>query len=586
MSLRNRIMLLVAIGLLIATIPLGVMGLGMVRAATDQVLDERLSLTRAMAHHLGRQLAQGWSRLDQISLQLGAVWSLRSPQALQREFTIRSGPASLFSGGLFLADRVGTVLAPAPASSLRTPVLVNSPTLAAVFRTRKPQSSGIERSVDGHPIVFLVVPIVASGDIVAAAGGVIDLSEPTLLAFISGVIQGASGHAAIVARDGRVLASTDEDELFTRNEHPDFFARFIAGGRPIVGSARENHGPGVPSEMHVMAFAPVATVPWGLGIGQTEDETFGPIRRLRDRVIAFELIVLVAAVLFAWIDTSAVAAPLAMLRAASERIAEGDLEYRIDVRRGDEIGSLARSFETMRQQLRRSLDENAQLQERLQSVAVVEERERIAREMHDSVGQVLGYVNTKAQAVTALLETGRVAEAQTQLTQLELAARGVYRDLREAILGLRATTGSGGQLVPVVTEYADRFAALSGVDVRVEVDGDPARYAFSATAELHLLRIIQEALTNIRKHAGARSALVHLSTDGGAALVTIADDGVGFPFTDRSTGHRFGFGLQTMRERAEAVGGTLTISSRAGGGTEVQVRLGPEGRDARARAAG
>jgi len=203
--------------------------------------------------------------------------------------------------------------------------LPRSPALEAVFTARKPQSSGIEWTADKRPVVFLAVPIVASGDlVVGAVGGVIDLSEPTLVTFISGVAQGASGHAAIVAHDGQVLASTDEAELFTRNEHPDFFAQFIAAGRPLVGPAWDDHGPGVVNETHIMAFAPIATVPWGLGIGQSEQETFGPIRRLRDRVIGFEILVLIAALLFAWMDTSAVAGPLDALKKASERIASGD----------------------------------------------------------------------------------------------------------------------------------------------------------------------------------------------------------------------------------------------------------------------
>ena len=575
MGLRNRIMLLVAIGLLVATVPLGVMGLGMVRAATDQVLQERLSLTRATADQLGRQLGLGWRQLDQISIQVASGWTVGPPQAVERTLAVHSAVLPLFSGGLFLVDRNGRLLAQAPASPrLRIPSLPRSPALEAVFTARKPQSSGIEWTADKRPVVFLAVPIVASGDlVVGAVGGVIDLSEPTLVTFISGVAQGASGHAAIVAHDGQVLASTDEAELFTRNEHPDFFAQFIAAGRPLVGPAWEDHGPGVVNETHIMAFAPIATVPWGLGIGQSEQETFGPIRRLRDRVIGFEILVLIAALLFAWMDTSAVAGPLDALKKASERIASGDLDHSVNVRRADEIGLLARSFETMRLQLRRSMEENARLQERLQSMAMVEERERIAREIHDSVGQVLGYVNTKAQAVTALLESGKITEAQAQLGQLEQAARSVYADLREAILGLRAATRSAGQLIPVVTEYAARFTDLSGVNVQVAVDGDPARFALAPATELHMVRIIQEALTNTRKHAQARSALVRFSADSDGVLVTIADDGIGFPFTDGATGNRFGFGLQTMRERAETIGGSFTVCSRAGGGTEVQVRL-------------
>lgn len=589
MGLRNRIMLLVAIGLVAATAPLGIMGLGMVRAATDRVLEERLAMTRATADHLNERLAQGWWQLSQLSTRAALLWNSGNLGAIRQDFVTLSPQMPLFSGGLFLVDRSGNLLVQEPASpALRLTSLAHDPTLDAVFLARHQQTSGIERTAGGVPVVFFAVPVFASPDtVVGAVGGVIDLARPTLLTFINGLAQGVSGHAAIVASDGMVLASTDTGELFSRNEHPEFFARFIAQGRPLVGPGEENHGSGARGEVHIMAFAPITSVPWGLGIGQNEQETFGPIRRLRDRIILFEVLVLIAALVFAWLDTSAVAAPLRLLQGAAERIAGGDLDRQIEVRRGDEIGMLARSFETMRVQLRRSLEENARLQERLQSVAMLEERERIAREMHDSVGQVLGYVNTKAQAVKVLIDAGKIKEAQTQLVQLEEAARDVYADLREAILNLRTATSPEQRLIPALQEYVKRFTELSGVDTQLAAGNDPARYSFSPTTELHIFRIIQEALTNVRKHSMARRAWVQFGERDGAPVVTVTDDGIGFDSSRVESGTWPGFGLQTMRERAEEIGGTFAIRRRDGVGTEVEVSLpAQEGRGSNARAAG
>jgi two-component sensor histidine kinase len=192
----------------------------------------------------------------------------------------------------------------------------------------------------------------------------------------------------------------------------------------------------------------------------------------------------------------------------------------------------------MRGQLIRSQQENLRLQERLQSLAMLEERERIAREMHDSVGQVLGYVNTKAQAVKVLLESGKVAEAQRQLAQLEQAAREVYADLREAIVSLRTATSPDRRLIPALREYIGRFAELSGVQTELVTEGDPSRYIFGPATELHLIRIVQEALTNVRKHAMARQAWVRFSLNEGGLVVIVADDGVGFdPARVQRLGH-------------------------------------------------
>ncbi len=588
MGLRNRIMLLVAIGLIVATAPLGVMGLGMVRVATDRVLDERLALTRATAGQLGDRLAQAESQLDRLGVRIAAPYRAGNPDAVRALLEDAAPEMPLFSGGVFLVDKTGRLVQAPSASDLR---LTGQDALRAAGQTLaagRPSVSNLFHSTSGIPVVVLTVPLdEADGTVAGAVGGVIDLTQPTLTGFIDGLALGVSGHAAIVDSTGTVLASTDTTELYSRSEHPKFFARFIAEGRPLVGPTEEDHGPGIPSEVHVMAFAPIASAPWGLGIGQNEQETFGPIRRLRDRIIFFELVVILAALGFAWLDTGAVSAPLRLLKEAAERIAGGNLDHPVQVGRGDEIGALARSFETMRLQLRRSLEENERLQERVLSVTVLEERERIAREMHDSVGQVLGYVNTKAQAVQALLGAGQLPAAQQQLGQLEQAARDVYADLREAILSLRTTTSPGRGLVPVLQEYVGRFAELSGIHAELIADAGAREVVLSPTADLHLLRIIGEALTNVRKHAAARHVWIRLTARDGVLTTTVTDDGVGFDPNQAGSGGWKGFGLQTMRERAESIGAVFAVRSTGGAGTEVEIRLTVPGKGAGdARAAG
>ena len=567
MGLRNRIMLLVALGLLIATAPLGIMGLGMVRAATNRILEERLAMARVTADHLSVQLAGGWSELDRLSARVAPSFRRSdSPAALQSLSGVIPD-VSLLSGGIVLLDRTGGVVA------TRTPLPVPPAMLSALstvretLATARPQTGVIIDEQGAVALAVFSVPIFRTpAEVSGAVAGIIDLRKPTLLTFINGLAMGASGHATLVSGDGVVLASTDSSILFTRDEHPEFFRSLIEGGRALIGRAEEA-SPAGDQQIHVTAFAPLTAAPWGVGIGQSEDEAFWPIRRLRNRLIIFETAVLLAALLFAWVDTTAVIRPLAVLRRAAARIAQGDLAQEIDVRRGDEIGALASTFETMRQRLVRSLEENERLQERLQSVAMVEERERIAREMHDSVGQVLGYVNTKVQAVQALLEAGKVAEAEAQLAQLEQAAREVYADLREAILSLRTTTGLDRRLLPALEEYVRRFTEVSGIETALVVDGDPRAFSFSPTVEAHLIRIIQEALTNVRKHALARQATVRGEARGGRWVVTVEDDGVGIA----SGREGAGFGLQTMRERAEQIGGVMTVRVRSGGGTVVEI---------------
>jgi signal transduction histidine kinase len=216
--------------------------------------------------------------------------------------------------------------------------------------------------------------------------------------------------------------------------------------------------------------------------------------------------------------------------------------------------------------------ESARLHRQLQALAVTEERERIAREMHDSLAQVLGYVNTKAQAAQTLVRNGETIRASEQIGQLAEAARAAYADVREGILGLRTSLPGERGLYAALAEYLSQWQAQSGVAVELVTSADQAP-RLSPGAEVQLLRIVQEALANVRKHAGAQHAEVSMETTGDHFIVTVTDDGAGFAPTapPREGGPRFG--LATMRERAEAIGGTFTIESTAGQGTRITVRV-------------
>jgi signal transduction histidine kinase len=216
--------------------------------------------------------------------------------------------------------------------------------------------------------------------------------------------------------------------------------------------------------------------------------------------------------------------------------------------------------------------ENARLHERVQGVAALEERERIAREMHDSLAQVLSYVNTKTQAVRQLLATGQEAQAETYLKELEEVAQDTYVDVREAILGLRSTGLLQKGMGSTLKEYIFRFSQLSNIKAELEME-DGGVSSLPTAIEFQVIRIIQEALTNVRKHARASHAWVRISANGDQVNIIIEDDGRGFNTSKIRRGEWPQFGLQTMRERAESVGGTLDITSTPGKGTEVKLRV-------------
>lgn len=215
---------------------------------------------------------------------------------------------------------------------------------------------------------------------------------------------------------------------------------------------------------------------------------------------------------------------------------------------------------------------NARLHERVSELAIVEERERIAREMHDRPAQVLGYVNAKAQAVRELVRAGRAQEAEREVEGLIEQAQAAYADVRTDILALR-TTRTGHDFLPGLREYVQRFQEQSGIQVALELPEDGRELGLDPEAELQLGRILQEALTNVRKHAGAAEAVLRLAVEGEGLRGMVAERGRGFDPQAGTADRRPHFGLGMMRERAEAVGGRLTVQSAPGEGTRVLVEI-------------
>ncbi len=214
--------------------------------------------------------------------------------------------------------------------------------------------------------------------------------------------------------------------------------------------------------------------------------------------------------------------------------------------------------------------ENARLYEQVQSLAILEERDRLGREMHDSLGQSLGLLNLKVKLVEDLLAARRLEDAGEELTQIRQTIREAYDEVRHAILGLR-TSGAREDLEVALRVQTARFREQAGLPVAFHVEG--AIPTIPALAAVQITRIVQEALTNVRKHAEATGVTVALAASDGRLVVRVEDNGRGFDVraVEAAAGARFG--LETMRERAESIGGVLEIVSVPGKGTTVTLAV-------------
>ncbi len=216
--------------------------------------------------------------------------------------------------------------------------------------------------------------------------------------------------------------------------------------------------------------------------------------------------------------------------------------------------------------------QNADLYEQIQALAVEGERTRISREMHDGLAQVVSYVNTKAQAVEVYLSRGELESAQGELADMSKSARQVYKDIREGILALRTQVGLERSLHEALIEYLEEYQHQIGRDTHVSWQV-PESLDLSPLQEVQILRIIQEALTNVRKHAEATEISVNLSQSETGLTIMVEDNGNGFNPVALKRGAWPQLGLQTMQERAEAIGSIFEMESFPGRGTRVRLSV-------------
>jgi two-component system nitrate/nitrite sensor histidine kinase NarX len=212
------------------------------------------------------------------------------------------------------------------------------------------------------------------------------------------------------------------------------------------------------------------------------------------------------------------------------------------------------------------------LSRKLQYLAVVEERERLGREIHDGLAQTLSLLSLQVGQAKSLAQSGSVDETVAELNEMGRVIDAGYEEVREAITSLRLTAPKGEDWIEWLREYVYDFGLRHDLVAEFQGPSDGKRIVLPPHKEVHLTRIVQEALNNIRKHARASQVRMALIPNGRKLTLRIADDGRGFD-VKRSESYRERFGLSTMQERAELSGGRLKIMSAPGEGTTIIVQI-------------
>jgi signal transduction histidine kinase len=191
------------------------------------------------------------------------------------------------------------------------------------------------------------------------------------------------------------------------------------------------------------------------------------------------------------------------------------------------------------------------------------ERQRLARDIHDTLAQHFTSVIMHLSAA----KHSSPESVQSEVQQAEESARDGLDEIRRIVWDMQPEQFEKASLIEAVEEVAARWSAENSVQVKMKVTGTP--HSLTSSAETAVLRILQEAMHNINKHAEAKKVNITFSYMEDLFVMDIADDGLGF----EPSKIRNGFGMKTMRDRAEELRGTLTIESEQGIGTAIAVSL-------------
>jgi DNA-binding NarL/FixJ family response regulator/signal transduction histidine kinase len=274
--------------------------------------------------------------------------------------------------------------------------------------------------------------------------------------------------------------------------------------------------------------------------------------------------------------------PISQLVRGVQLVDAGDFETVIPVFYQDEIGVVTGSFNRMvnslykhERELESLVEERTeQLADRTKKLAISEERERIARELHDDLGQVLGYVSAQSQAALVRLRKGETGEVENSLAKLSDAAKEAHTDVRQYILDVRTEkeTSAPEDLFVQLDILINRLRTRHGFNVRLRIPAEWEASPFEFELGQQVYRIIQEAINNARKYSDTIEATIEFIETESQFQIIIVDEGKGFDLgtVENKEGH---FGLNIMRERIASIGGKLDIWSRPDQGTKISLYL-------------
>ncbi|HEX7063734.1 MAG TPA: sensor histidine kinase [Bacillales bacterium] len=290
-------------------------------------------------------------------------------------------------------------------------------------------------------------------------------------------------------------------------------------------------------------------------------------------IIILEATVLAAGTLFGYVFGNGLKKRLEALSESILKYERGNFAHRVPSLGEDEVGFMGEQLNEMAQRvekqvasLQRLSTEKAELNEQVKKSAISEERQRLARELHDAVSQQLFAISMMTSAV---LENPDLVEGtlKKRIVSVEKMAGNAQNEMRALLLHLRPATLEGKGLKEGLEQLLGEFESKQPLDIQWEIADVPK---LAKGIEDHLFRIVQEGMSNVFRHSQATSVTIRLGTAGGQLYLRIIDNGIGFNMEHSKPSS---YGLQSIQERANEIGGVADIISFPGKGTQIEVKV-------------
>ncbi|MBZ0158138.1 MAG: HAMP domain-containing protein [Alphaproteobacteria bacterium] len=596
--MRRKILVAIILNVVAIATTLGIISYITVRESIERSLQNRIMLARTIANYLEILLQENLNRLYDISLsgKIDLKDAVGEPEKKALETAYRY---SLFSDGVFLLDKYGNEILSYPLRDTYAGNLSHIEYVSQVLRTGRPLISGVYTIEPiKKPVLFALVPLRdKEGNSIGVAGGILSPTNPFLTQILQSVNREQNSYVEVIDFNERVISSDIHSHVLQHHDHEDELGRMIRTGQAGIKTCRHRYSQPALHDggVDLLAFVPLKTAPWGVIVGQAEEDIYAPSTKLR-KTFSFLIVVFIAAsVIFAIGASRGIVRPLKQLTAVTDRIAAGDLSTPVGPLGSDEILVLSRSFETMRQRLTESLEEirnhtadlehrvaqrTEQIRESRQKVELLlkkgissqeEERRRIARELHDEILQDLS-------AFLINLDICRLSPGEVGVEKIDAMRALVLKTIdgiHTVIQNLRPTVLDDLGLEAAIGWLLEKHLREKGVMCSLLIENRHTE-RFPSQVEIALFRTIQESVINIARHAKAGSVSVSLKTDEHFVSVIIEDDGVGFELQEvllHAPEDGRGLGILGMSERVALLDGKFQIYSTPGEGTKIVLRV-------------